>query len=1406
MPVQTASAATSTAHGVVRAWGYNQDYGLGDGSHAHRSVPTRVVRVADATALAAGDDAGFALRENGTVWAWGHNWDGQLGDGTTTTRPTAVQVSGLDEVTAIAADGYSAYALREDGTVWAWGDNYSGQLGDGTTISRSVPVEVRGLSDVARIATSGSTTYALREDGTVWAWGDNTSGQLGDGTTTARTVPVRIAGLADVVDVAGAQYSGYALRADGSVWSWGRNLYGQIGPAVPTGYDNVTPPVRVTGLDDVVSLGTGATTAYAVLEDGTAWAWGHATALGTGATSDTPVPARIAGLTDVVAVDGGGSFASAVLADGTVWSWGDNFYGQLGDGNQWGLSELPVQVVGLRGVTEVEVAARSQYALGGTMDNTPEVAVPLLAAHGITGKPEDMQDNLDLALERVPSLSAVKSADTAPVDSVWENAWTIVSDAAELTSDSGQSRVNVIAHSKGGLDARVAMWQSPSLFRGLGMLATPNGGSTAADTLCRLRRAGVDWLFAEQGACDGPENGLYDLQTGYMSDVFNPTVRDWPQHVKYVTAGDCTAGGDLGCEAKAATISECPILFIEGATEGNDGVVCVSSAFRRSWMVTDGITSGTDFPLLPVFALDHTGMKDDPCPTSQLLAELYGQRNQNNPYVDGGACESQERNPSRSGSGLDDAAALAEPLYDAAESPRVLQRVDQLQLQAGVPTDLPVSREGADSAQVVLYSQNRLDVAAKTADDSPDPSATITSGEEGGAVVTVVTVRGSSSGPGVVTLTSEAPSAVAVVSYVEPGTVNLDAAVVASAPNIGTLTATVTGLAADQLAQSTVTAVVDTPSGATDVTLAPAGTQGTFQAAVPLQPGGWTPADVTLAGPVTRTVTVGAVTADASATILGATGDRLVDVSGDGVPETLEVDVAVRVPASGWYGLVADFVTGDGDVAFSAPGWADLSAGDGVVTLQAPTDAAIAAGWDGPFALTGGILTDDDDGSWVATRDDLGVVGAYPVDELPVGQLGLYSPTLGLAQDDPDALVAGARAAILRTSTYHLSGSLVGPDGDVVQQQSVTVNLDAGVTRLDLPFDRFGLPNGEYRVTDLTLADAENADERASAAPATFELSGSQPEVAAPALRSRGSLDLGDEFATGGVDGDVVTGGDFECSASVHVSGDVVAVGDVRLTEGCRVDGGVYAGGSATLSALAVVEGDLHAVDDLSVVDTARVRGSVTVGGAVRSPDGWSVDELLTRGVLGDDVKVGASVGAPTLPDAAVVAEPADHWPGADVATWPGWTAEVGAGPGCLVAPTTDLVVEEPRLVDARTGDCAAGVTLQGATLRLGADLVLYANQLSLTDDVTVESLDGERHVLRLLAPGANDVCADHPAITVADGLSVDPQIDVEVVTGGLTRLDGPASLTGHVDTGCFTSTGSVELATRTTVPAGIRG
>ena len=133
----------------------------------------------------------------------------------------------------------------------------------------------------------------------------------------------------------------FAVLPDGTLWAWGNNEYGRLGDGnvSRSGYDhfidyNQTQPVFI--MDDVVAVSAGVLHTAAIRGDGSLWLWGSNQSGQLGdSTSDNwynPLPQRI--MEDVVAVSTGGHHTMAIRSDGSLWGWGNGGSGQLGDGTR----------------------------------------------------------------------------------------------------------------------------------------------------------------------------------------------------------------------------------------------------------------------------------------------------------------------------------------------------------------------------------------------------------------------------------------------------------------------------------------------------------------------------------------------------------------------------------------------------------------------------------------------------------------------------------------------------------------------------------------------------------------------------------------------------------------------------------------------------------------------------------------------------------------------------------------------------------------------------------------------------------------------------------------------------------------------------------------------------------------
>jgi alpha-tubulin suppressor-like RCC1 family protein len=372
-----AVSASAEANAVLN-WGINPSGSLALGWESQiEPSPQTVAGLSEAASVAGGWHDGYALMSNGTVQAWGGNGYGQLGDGTREDKTQPVAVNKLHNVIAISIAGYHAMALSE-GKVWTWGIGQSGQRGDGTSgleecgpgeghkcceegTWRCEPTEVPELANVVAVGSGGGSDFAIVEEGgttKLMAWGSDKGGRLGIGGASTKcetevgkipcaTKPVEVkftglgegvhpvqvsSGMASDTEVGSA----YALMSDGSVWAWGANGHGGLGNGTTTA-SNVPIKVHMERVEHEEAVKTGEVSAVASLS-------------------------------------GGSGYVLARLSNGRVIGWGSNTIGQLGPSTSEECSEHPTMCECTGTNSE---CSKLPMLLGGLGETTPisELAV-----------------------------------------------------------------------------------------------------------------------------------------------------------------------------------------------------------------------------------------------------------------------------------------------------------------------------------------------------------------------------------------------------------------------------------------------------------------------------------------------------------------------------------------------------------------------------------------------------------------------------------------------------------------------------------------------------------------------------------------------------------------------------------------------------------------------------------------------------------------------------------------------------------------------------------------------------------------------------------------------------------------------------------------------------------------------
>jgi alpha-tubulin suppressor-like RCC1 family protein len=179
--------------------------------------------------------------------------------------------------------------------------------------------------------------------GTVEYWGDTGNDEL--------YAPVALSLPGPVAEIGSSNSAEYALLTNGTLYAWGVGTNGELGNGGTA--SSLDRPVQVdfpAGVR-IASIPTDVmpdNSAFAIDTTGHVWAWGYnpSGAFCLGSKQEYTTPVRLP-FTDVSALAGGGNHAT-YDADGTLYSCGGNQYGQLGDGSTQP-STTPVRVDGLDG-------------------------------------------------------------------------------------------------------------------------------------------------------------------------------------------------------------------------------------------------------------------------------------------------------------------------------------------------------------------------------------------------------------------------------------------------------------------------------------------------------------------------------------------------------------------------------------------------------------------------------------------------------------------------------------------------------------------------------------------------------------------------------------------------------------------------------------------------------------------------------------------------------------------------------------------------------------------------------------------------------------------------------------------------------------------------------------------------
>ena len=295
-------------------------------------------------------------------------------------------------------------AINLDDKVYCWGENKSGQIGNGTTSDQLTPViiaqgDIPSDAHVVSIAVGGRQTCAIASNNKAYCWGENHDGQLGNGLSGGsadsfdsgidRNVPtevqlgqIPIDAVLESIVTGGISFTGTVsfhtcAIADGKAYCWGSNGSGQLGVS---GNADRTSPVAVKAdnptdvlYDKIITqITVGNIHTCAVDSNGKSYCWGnnYFGQLGNGDNTSEPVLPVAVDTSDALAgksiiqIVAGKRHTCAIGSDNRAYCWGENNTGQLGDSTNIARnSPTAVSIDGvLAGKTIIQLSAGGEHS------------------------------------------------------------------------------------------------------------------------------------------------------------------------------------------------------------------------------------------------------------------------------------------------------------------------------------------------------------------------------------------------------------------------------------------------------------------------------------------------------------------------------------------------------------------------------------------------------------------------------------------------------------------------------------------------------------------------------------------------------------------------------------------------------------------------------------------------------------------------------------------------------------------------------------------------------------------------------------------------------------------------------------------------------------------------------------
>ena len=757
---------------------------------------------------------------------------------------------------------------------------------------------------------------------------------------------------------------------------------------------------------------------------------------------------------------------------------------------------------------------------------------PTLLVHGLNaskstwmeGKNGDISwfDKLnDEAAEKAEAITLVSDDGVAGLGSIQNNAEQIADRVPKMRNKYGVDKINIVSHSKGGLDSRHYARSHDDIEK-LIMIGTPSTGSALATyaqgTLFSILGPGgsafANFVVSPAGYQLTPSYmRLYNAQSGPNSKTF---------YVTYAGSWNPVGSFDGGAWLDGEDDLVVPVSSVHGLSFTVDNKISsLGAAFPENIKHTNQTESGTiflegedtlfdTFPFTPVPASEPALASARPSPGTSV--PNANQRKRNSSWVPD-TWRNEGENEGEQIGGLSKAGRKAGPKSNS--SPQQLGSkggfVEEGNTQTHTFTIGNVDSAsfllfwGTDDLDLTLVDPDGNTISPSSAQNDQDVNFSSSEGTEGFTLLESFTVEDPVPGEWTAriegkSVTSSSGEGYGVTALVRGSNVSLQAAtnfdfyrngdpmeLQAEFTQDGS---PVTGgkVAADillpDMTKETLQLFDDGTNGDPTAddgvyynTFSNTSQSGPYRISVSGEEGttGKSSSSVsTLEQNLLVTVS------ESRSQFDGSFGDTGVDTDGNGLFNELEIQVGVDVDAAGDYVVTGQLEDGSGSVIGTASTEATLSSGAQTVTLSFSRGEISQNGEDGPFELTQLSLAEAtaSDEFLADFIQEAHTTSAYEVDDFERPDLFLTGESSDTGVDTDgnglfDRLDVGIGVDVRESGNYEWSASLVDANGQLIDIASGSGNLSAGDVSIDLSFegDKIGGNgvDGPYVIRDLAM-------------------------------------------------------------------------------------------------------------------------------------------------------------------------------------------------------------------------------------------------------------------------------------------------------------------------------------------------